>query len=214
MRGSAQRAARRPVDLVLDWFDARDAIQLTLLVFLAASIMIVLLVTEDAPTDPRSEVLSPVEQPPPLVGYTNRDGGYGFDYPSSWDANSAGTLTRLESPTGRIIVTFDVAAPGTLRAVSHRLVGSLHANAKAHGLIGTRRERIAGAPSLLASGIGEDATGRSIRFVAIVVGGRSDNYEISIVVPAGSDPSRLLPPLEHIVSSFDILDASTFSTAP
>ena len=41
---------------------------------------------------------------------------------------------------------------------------------------------------------------------AIAVRGRSDNYDISIVVPAGSDPARLLPPLEHIVSSFDILE--------
>jgi hypothetical protein len=198
------------VDAVLDVFYIRDPIILILLLLIGPSIFVVMLITEDAPTDARSSTPPIVEERATSVGYTNWEGGYGFDYPSNWEAIEVGTLSRLESPSGRIVMTFQVGAPGTLRAVSDRLVRSLHGNATTRELIGTRWQRIGGAPSLLVSGIGEDETARRIRFLAITVRGQLHNYEITIVVPAASDPGRLLPRLEEIVSSFDILNPSLF----
>jgi hypothetical protein len=198
---------------MLDWFDTQDPRELFVLalgiVVVLVVAIIVLPTSEDGRTDARPNPPPLVEERPTSVEHTNRQGGYGFDYPARWDAMKSGTLSRLESPNGRIIMTFEVGAPGTLNA-SDRMVESLGGNVTIHELIGTQRERIAGAPSLLASGIGEDETGKRIRFLAISVRGQLHTYEISIVVPVGSEPRRLLPRLEEIVSSFEILGPSLF----
>jgi hypothetical protein len=56
------------------------------------------------------------------------------------------------------------------------------------------------------SGTADDPLGRSIRFLVIAIPGEQPTHAISIVVPAHSAPSRMLPRLERIVASFDILD--------
>jgi hypothetical protein len=68
-----------------------------------------------------------------------------------------------------------------------------------------RRERIGGSRSLLVSGIATDESDRSVRFLAISIQGEPRSYAISIVVPRASDPASVLPRLEEIVSSFEIL---------
>jgi hypothetical protein len=45
-----------------------------------------------------------------------------------------------------------------------------------------------------------------VRFLAITVPWRSGNFAISIRVPATSDPALVLPRLEEIVTSFEILE--------
>lgn len=50
-----------------------------------------------------------------------------------------------------------------------------------------------------------DESGRPVRFLAIAVRADVGTYAITILVPAGSDPSRVLP-VERVVASFDILD--------
>ena len=45
-----------------------------------------------------------------------------------------------------------------------------------------------------------------MRFLAITVQGVPRNYSISVLVPARSDPARVLPTIEAIVSSFQILE--------
>lgn len=213
-RSSARPAARRAADAVRDWFELQDPPELFLLAFglvvVLVAFIFVLLPSEDTPTSAASRIQPSAEERPMLVAYTNRQGGYGFEYPLNWETSKAGTLSRLESPSGRIVMTFQTSAPGTLGAASDRLVRSLDGNATTRQLIGTRRERIAGAPSLLVSGIGETERARRIRFLAITVRGQLHNYEIVIVVPVGSDPGRSLPRLEEIVSSFDILNPSLY----
>jgi hypothetical protein len=70
-------------------------------------------------------------------------------------------------------------------------------------LIGTTWERIAGSRSLIVSGMTTDATGRSMRFLAITVRGVPRSYSISVL--GRSDPTRILSTIEEIVSSFEIL---------
>ena len=72
--------------------------------------------------------------------------------------------------------------------------------------VGTRRDQIAGSPSLLTSGIGEDEIGRPVRYLAVAIRGEPINYGIKILVPAASSPSRLLPILEQIVASFEVVE--------
>jgi hypothetical protein len=56
------------------------------------------------------------------------------------------------------------------------------------------------------SGTADNQLGRSIRFLVIAIPGDQPTHTISITVPANSTPSRMLPRLERIVASFDILD--------
>ncbi len=215
-RWSARRAVRRGADAPLGRFDDLDPTELLLLVFgsvgvgvLVASVLFLTAPSDDRPTaDARMNIPLVEEARPTYVEYTNRQGGYTFEYPTGWDARDEGMLTRVESPNGRILVSFDIGVSGRLEAVAARLVRSL--GGPAVDVIGTRQERIAGSPSLLTGGIGEDETGERIRFLAIAVSGQPLNYEISILVPVRSDPRRLLPRLEEIVSSFEILEPSLF----
>jgi hypothetical protein len=77
-------------------------------------------------------------------------------------------------------------------------------------VLDTAWQQVAGHRSFLVSGVADDQ-GRSIRFLVIATPGERSTHTISIMVPAQSAPSRMLPRLERIVASFDILgdEAST-----
>ena len=67
------------------------------------------------------------------------------------------------------------------------------------------RDNSDGTRSLLVRGTAIDDADRRVRFLAITVRGDSKNYAISILVPRRSDPVTVLPQIEDIVSSFDVL---------
>lgn len=138
------------------------------------------------------------------IEYVNQARGYGFAYPRTWDRHETERVTRITSPDGGIIVSFGLGSPGDLATASSRLLRSL-TGLSDREQIGVRREAIGGFRSLLVSGIATDESGRSVRFLAISIQGESRNYAISIVVPRESDPAEVLPRLEEIVSSFEIL---------
>jgi hypothetical protein len=71
-------------------------------------------------------------------------------------------------------------------------------------LIGLRRELIDSSRSLMVSATATDDAGRSVRILAIAIRGEPRNYAISILVPRHSDPARVLPLIEEIVSSFEL----------
>jgi len=51
--------------------------------------------------------------------------------------------------------------------------------------------------------------GSRMRFLVISIPGERPTYEISIIVPAGLAPTRMLPRVERIVASFAILSDAT-----
>jgi hypothetical protein len=195
-------------DTVLDWIDRHD-LALTVgsiaFVVLSATAVFVTATLGGREPDATDSNLSLVEQEAVQgpVEYVNRAQGYGFIYPGTWDIQEAERFTRIQSPDG-IVVSYRLGAAGDLDVGSSRLLESL---ADAHPdleLIGTRRERIDGARSLLVSGTATDEAGRSVRFLAITIRAEPRNYAISIFVPGQSDPARVLPRIEEIVSSFEL----------
>ena len=162
--------------------------------------------TGTAPTE------RPIEEPEEgTVAHVNGSGDYAFAYPSAWEIEETEGVTRLESPNGDIVVSFEPGASGDIARASGRLVRSILGVEGSdllagQALTGSTWERIDGSRSFVVSGVTEDPTGRSMRFLAITVRAVSRNYAISVLVPAGSDPTRVLPTLEAIVSSFDVLD--------
>jgi hypothetical protein len=139
------------------------------------------------------------------IDYENRVQGYGFTYPRTWDLREDIRFTRLQSPNGRIVASFRLWEPGDLDVASSRLLDSLADDLGDLELIGMTRERIGGSRSIIVSGTTTNEAGRPVRFLAITIRGEPLNYAISIFVPRGSDPTRVLPRLESIVSSFELL---------
>jgi hypothetical protein len=149
-------------------------------------------------------------QPGPLV-HTNLLGGYAFAYPRTWTVEDEGAETELATPDGETVLSF--GSGETLQVGNgegenpgaHDLLRSLGSIVEP-SVLGTAWQPVAGHRSFLVSGTADNRVGRSIRFLVIAIPGEQPTHAISIVVPAHSDPSRMLPRLERIVASFDILD--------
>lgn len=137
--------------------------------------------------------------------YVNGAHDYGFAYPTSWTVRENARVTSLENPSGRIRVLFGVGPSGDLEKAASRSIDSLSNVTSNRDVIGMTREKIDGSRSLLVSGTAIDDADRRVRFLAITVRGDSKNYAISILVPRRSDPVTVLPQIEDIVSSFDVL---------
>lgn len=207
-------SARRAVGETLRWIDdnelARPIFVGGLLIAALATLLIVLIAVRGepvatAPAASPSAAPSLAEEPAGAVAYENLMGGYGFVYPSTWFFTENGSRARIESPNGRLVVTFGLASGGTLALASDREIETLLDGGSDHEMIGTTRERIAHSRSLLVSGT--MSKGRStVRFLAITVQADPRNYSISVVVPRGSDAESVLLLVEEIVSSFEILE--------
>ena len=157
------------------------------------------------------EIPQNVEPDTDTVAHVNRTGDYAFAYPPTWVVDEAGDDTIVENPGGDIVVAFGPGAPGDIATASGRLVSSILGvdgtdRSVNEALTGSSWEQIDGSRSFIVSGVTEDPAGRSMRFLAITVRSVPRNYAISVLVPAGSDPTRVLPTIESIVSSFEVLE--------
>jgi hypothetical protein len=161
----------------------------------------------------------PVPAPrPPLIPaqrgpmiYANLLGGYAFAYPRTWTVAEAGAQTELASPDGETLVSFSsgetllIGDGGGEPSRGMALLRSFGSIVEP-SVLGTAWQQIAGHRSFLASGTADDPVGRSIRFLVIGIPGERPTHAIAIVVPADSDPSRMLPRVERIVASFEFID--------
>ena len=166
----------------------------------------------------RSGILHvPAPGPPPLPAqrrplvHTNLLGGYAFTYPRTWTVEEEGAETELASPDGETVLSFgsgetlQVGDGGGEHPGDQDLLRSLGSIVEP-SVLDTAWQQVAGHRSFLVSGRADDPLGASIRFLVIAIPGEQPTHAISIVVPAHSAPSRMLPRLERIVASFDILD--------
>jgi PsbP-like protein len=220
MMPSRRRSLSNIKDSTLDWFETY-ALALTLAGIVLVTVAAVAVLVADTAGESASPTLGPaeeVEPTPPMpdessvsgvTEYVNPSQGYGFAYPPTWTIREEDRLTRLESPNGRIRVLFRTGMSGDLEIASSRLLDSLADITSNEQLIGVTREQIDGARSLLVSGTATDEAGEPVRFLAITVRGDPHNYAISIFVPRASDPVRVLPRIEEIVASFDVLGTGT-----
>ena len=167
-------------------------------------------------SEPGGIVHVPAPGPPPRSAqgghlvHTNLLGGYSFTYPQTWTVEEEGAETELASPDGETVLSFgsaetlQVGDGGGEHPGDQDLLRSLGSIAEPT-VLGTAWQQVAGHRSFLVSGTAHDPIGRSIRFLVIAIPGERPTHTISIVVPAHSAPSRMLPRLEPIVASFDFL---------
>ena len=143
-----------------------------------------------------------------LVAYTNRVGGYAFRHPSTWDVTEAGGYVELASPDGSAVLSFGGSHTAGEPGIVATLPGTLSRSVAEPVIVGTTWERISGLQSFLVSGTAMDR-GSRIRFLVISIPGEQPTHQISIIVPAASAPTRMLPRVERIVASFAILSDAT-----
>jgi hypothetical protein len=168
-----------------------------------------------APEGDRGAAVAPSSAPSPAVPdvaprtteHENLLGGFAFAYPTSWQIIESGARTFLESPDGRLVLGFGRAHGASLEAGADRTIEEIVEGWRDHELTGTTHEVIAGSRSLLVGGTIAEGE-RALRFLAITVRARPRNFAISILAPRGADPMRVLPRIEEIVASFQMLGAA------
>jgi hypothetical protein len=198
---------------------APQLFSLILCSLLVASFFVLIRASPGQDSEPGGIVPVPVPAPgpPPLPAqrgplvHTNRLGGYTFTYPRTWTLEDEGAETELASPDGETVLSFasgdtlQVGDGGGEHPGHQDLLRSL-GSIDEPSVLGTAWQQVAGHRSFLVSGTAHDQVGRSIRFLVIAIPGEQPTHAISIMVPAHSAPSRMLPHLERIVASFDIFD--------
>jgi hypothetical protein len=154
------------------------------------------------PDSSQSGASPPAQDEGAMTAHVNLQAGYRFRHPITWEVAEEGTLTKLQSPKEDIVISFGLSPEGGLESSSKALVSSLedaHHNSR---IIGAQQKEIGGSPSVIVAGLGTNASGLRVRFLAITVEGEPRNYAIAVFVPATSDADRLLPPIQRVVSSF------------
>ena len=154
----------------------------------------------DEPTTETS-ASSEVETQP----FVSRKGGYSLDVPTALEASSQRQVTTFTSQDKSLVVTVGPGERGRLKAASKRFVGTLRAGYRKFDLLGTQKQTIDGRPALVSFGQATNSDKVRIRFVAVVVANRPRNYTITAFTAFESDPTVVLPRVNAIVNSFQVL---------
>lgn len=209
-----ESAARRAVGETLRWVDDNELVRplvVGILVVMALAAFVVAGLVRSGEPNGGGVAAAPPTAPPPArdepsrtTAYENLFGGYAFAYPDTWRLIESGAVAHIKSPNGRLVLSFGLASGPNLAAGSDRTVDTIVQGWADQELTGTTHERIAGSRSLLVGGMISEGEAR-MRFLAITVRARPRNYAISILAPRAADPERVLPVVEEIVASFEIL---------
>lgn len=134
--------------------------------------------------------------------FVNRQGDYAFRYPKGWEVSAQGTASKVVSPGGEVVISFGIGPKGKLEEAAARFASVVQSAYGDVQILGTERREIGGRPALIVAGLGTNASGVRIRFLAITVDSGRGNHSISVFVAEGSDPVEVLPPVQAIVASF------------
>lgn len=149
---------------------------------------------------------SPTAQNPTAqdARHTNGAAGYSFLHPAGWDVSDRGTVSELVGPDRDVNLSFGLGPEGDLREASSQFAASIAEAYDEVHLQGSRRESIAAHSAIVVGGTAVNQAGVGVRFLAISIGMDGRNYAISVFVADASDPVRVLPVVEDIISSFEV----------
>jgi hypothetical protein len=137
--------------------------------------------------------------------HTNEAAGYSFLRPGGWEVSESGTVTELVGPDHDVTVSFGLGPAGSLQGSSTAFATLIEDRYDHAELVGPQRETIAGHPAVLVGGSAVNDAGLPIRILAITLRVEDENYAISVFVSDASDPVRILPVVEDILASFDVV---------
>ena len=145
---------------------------------------------------------------PGLDVHVNEAAGYLFSYPSSWELGRQAGIDHLRNPGGDVLMTFEVAPPGTLQSASDNVVARI---ARPYTDVeldtGPIEQTPQGLPSLVVGGRGVGAGGEAARFLVIAIQGPDGNRAIVVHFSPDAQPLEALPVIREVIASYRISTA-------
>lgn len=134
--------------------------------------------------------------------YTNTQGGYSFNYPSSWRLSERGAIAKVKAPDGDVLISFGQGPRGELVDASNQFTGLLEKSYSAVRFSPTDSRWIGPNPSLLRTGTGTNEAGVRLKFWAITVHSMNRNYAIAVFRTTHADSDKVRARVWQIVNSF------------
>lgn len=134
----------------------------------------------------------------------NAAGRYRFAVPAGWSSTQEGRTTTVISPDQKTVITLGVGRPGSLPVAGTLFFQQVASNYHNVQVVSPEARQVGARPALIYGGIGNNAQNTRIRFLAITIQNSPVNYAIAVFTEAGSDPEAVLPPVDRLVSSFQI----------
>ena len=159
----------------------------------------------DRGDEPKNEAAAASSSEVETEPFVSRKGGYSLAVPTALEASSQRQVTTFTSQDKSLVVTVGPGERGQLKAASKRFVRTLRAGYRKFDLLGTQKQTIDGRPALVSFGQATNRDKVRIRFVAVVVANRPRNYTITAFTAFDSDPAVVLPRVNAIVNSFQVL---------
>lgn len=155
-------------------------------------------------TSERQTLTSPPAALPGIEVHANPVGGYLFSYPDSWSVESRGGRATLADPDEGVQVVFRPARNGPLAQVSAALVAGVERSRDGVQILDPLRDVTAqGLPAITVGGTFLQGAVEG-RFLAIVVGGSTENTSISVFFAPGDGVLADLDDIRAILSSYRV----------
>lgn len=157
-----------------------------------------------SPQEPTSKPTPPKVASKP---FTYRKGGYRLDAPTNLVAKSKGTTTRFTSKDKSLVITVGQSGPGRLAPAQKRFLATLSKSYKKVTVLRTEDQKVDGRPARATYGSATNSKGVNIRFVTFMVRNKPRNFALTAYTASGSDPATVLPRVNRVVNSFEVLPA-------
>jgi len=135
----------------------------------------------------------------------NTVGRYRFEAPTGWSTTQEGRTTTVVSPDQKTVITLGVGRTGSLPVAGALFFQQVAGNYHDVQVIPPEAKQVGSRPALVYGGVGNNAQNTRIRFLAITVQNSPSNYAIAVFTEAGSDPKVVLPPVDRVVESFQVI---------
>lgn len=155
---------------------------------------------------PARQLEAPGADAAPAARHVNAEGGYSLRSPTGWSASTEGTATKLIGPNSDVSLSLDIAPYGNIDDVSKRFVRTLTAKWTVVEVEASQGRSVGNAPAVSVGGTGTDSEGTPIRFLTIVLDAGKRNFAIAVSTPLEHDPANVVPQIQEIVSSFQLLN--------
>lgn len=130
--------------------------------------------------------------------------GFSIGVPASMQVTRKHDTVTLSDKGHSLVVTVGRTVAGPLHHAARVFVRSLHDGYRRVRVLGHQPQRIDGRRALATYGHAVNAHGTRIRFVTVTVRHRPRDYAITAFTAYGSDPTRVLPKVNAIASTFRV----------
>ena len=130
--------------------------------------------------------------------------GFSIGVPASMRVTRKLGAVTLSDKGRSLVVTVGSTTAGPLRHAARDFVRSLRDGYHRVRVLGHQPQQVDGRPALATYGHAVNSHGARIRFVTVTVRAQPRDYAITAFTAYGSDPTRVLPKVNAIASTFRV----------